>query len=118
MIDYDNSKNVINRIFTAYNLKTIKSLADKWGLTASVIGSTVQRNTFPSDFILKCVLDTGADINWLCTGQGESGIDGVHAVKKIVLSDDMLEKLERLNALKEKGAITADEFNILKANLI
>ena len=46
MIEFDNSKNVIKRILSAYKLKTVKSLADKWNLTASVIGSRVQRNTF------------------------------------------------------------------------
>ncbi|NUF49597.1 hypothetical protein [Gilliamella sp. ESL0250] len=35
-----------------------------------------------------------------------------------ILSDDTLDKLERLNCLKEKDAITDQEFNELKAKLM
>lgn len=62
MIKFDNSRNVINRILSSYKLKTVKSLADRWDITASFIGSRVQRNTFSSDFVIKCILDTGDDL--------------------------------------------------------
>ncbi|WP_085165373.1 helix-turn-helix domain-containing protein [Gilliamella bombi] len=118
MIKFDNSKNVIKRILSAYKLKTVKSLADKWNMTASVIGSRVQRNTFPSDFVIKCILDTGADLKWLCTGEGEPNIDGIKTEKKsIELSSEALEKLERIAALKSSGAITDDEYQLLKSSI-
>lgn len=118
MIEFDNSKNVIKRILSAYKLKTVKSLADKWNMTASVIGSRVQRNTFPSDFVIKCILDTGADLKWLCTGEGEPNIDGIKTEKKsIELSSEALEKLERIAALKSSGAITDDEYQLLKGSI-
>ncbi|MWN89893.1 hypothetical protein GQ597_04100 [Gilliamella sp. Pra-s65] len=118
MIKFDNSRNVINRILSAYKLKTVKSLADRWDITASVIGSRVQRNTFPSDFVIKCILDTGADLNWLCTGEGEPNIDGIKTEKKsIELSSEALEKLERIAALKSSGAITDDEYQLLKGSI-
>ena len=118
MIEFDNSKNVIKRILSAYKLKTVKSLADKWNMTASVIGSRVQRNTFPSDFVIKCILDTGADLKWLCTGEGEPNIDSIKTEKKsIELSSEALEKLERIAALKNSGAITEDEYNLLKNSI-
>jgi hypothetical protein len=118
MINFDNSRNVINRILSAYKLKTVKSLADKWSITASVIGSRVQRNTFPADFVIKCILDTGADLQWLCTGEGEPNIDGIKTEKKsIELSSEALEKLERIAALKNSGAITDDEYQLLKGGI-
>ncbi|OCG60784.1 helix-turn-helix domain-containing protein [Gilliamella sp. Nev3-1] len=118
MIKFDNSRNVINRILSAYKLKTVKSLADRWDITASVIGSRVQRNTFPSDFVIKCILDTGADLKWLCTGEGEPNIDGIKTEKKsIELSSEALEKLERIAALKNSGAITDDEYQLLKSSI-
>ena len=118
MIEFDNSKNVIKRILSAYKLKTVKSLADKWNLTASVIGSRVQRNTFPSDFVIKCILDTGADLKWLCTGEGEPNIDGIKTEKKsIELSSEALEKLERIAALKKDNLITESEYQLLKGSI-
>lgn len=118
MVKFDNSRNVINRILIAYKLKTVKSLADKWNMTASVIGSRVQRNTFPADYIIRCMLDTGADLLWLCTGEGESNVEGVEsAIKKIEVSTEALEKLERIAALKKDGAITEDEYQLLKSSI-
>lgn len=118
MIEFDNSKNVIKRILSAYKLKTVKSLADKWDMTASVIGSRVQRNTFPSDFVIKCILDTGADLRWLCTGAGNPNVDGMNTENNAIkLSSEDLEKLERLAALKKDGAITDDEYQLLKGSI-
>ena len=117
MIEFDNSKNVIKRILLAYKLKTVKSLADKWDMTASVIGSRVQRNTFPADFVIKCILDTGADLRWLCTGEGEPNIDIKTEKKSIELSSEALEKLERIAALKNNSAITDDEYQLLKSSI-
>ena len=119
MIKFDNCKNVIQRILAAYKLKTVKSLADRWNITASVIGSRVQRQTFPADYVIKCMLDTGADLNWLCTGEGESGIDGINTEKKSIdVSIEALEKLERIAALKSSGAITDDEYVLLKNSIL
>ena len=117
MISYDDSKSVINRILDAYKLKTIKSLADKWNITASVIGSRIQRNTFPSDFVIRCSLETGANLLWLCTGEGDPKIDGVVKKNSIEVSSEDLEKLERMAALKKDGAITNDEYNLLKDSI-
>lgn len=118
MIQFDSSKDVINRILSAYRLKTAKSLAERWNIAASVIGSRVQRGTFPSDFVVKCALDTGADLEWLCTGEGDPKIEGITIEKKsIEFSDEDLEKLERIAALKNNGAITEDEYNLLKNSI-
>lgn len=118
MIQFDSSKNVIKRILSAYQLKTAKSLADKWNIAASVIGSRIQRETFPADFVVKCALDTGADLEWLCTGEGEPKIEGVIIEKKsIEVSSEDLEKLERIAALRKDGAITDDEYNLLKNSI-
>jgi len=117
MIEFDNSKNVIKRILSAYKLKTVKSLADKWDMTASVIGSRVQRNTFPSDFVIKCIFDTGADLRWLCTGEGEPNIDIKTEKKSIELSSEALEKLERIAALKKDNLITESEYQLLKGSI-
>lgn len=61
--------------------------------------------------------ETGATLDWLVTDNGEfSTKEQLH--KEAVLSDETLEKLERLGTLKEKVVITEQEFNELKGKLI
>ena len=110
-----NTQNVIKRIVMAYNAKTIKEAADLMNVTASVIGNRIHRNSFPHDLVLTCIIDTGVNPQWLCTGKGEPNIDGIKTEKKsIEFSNDDLEKLERIATLKNCGAITDDEYNLLK----
>lgn len=113
-----NIKNVVNRLVQAYGQKTVKSMCDQIGISVSVVANRIQRNTFPYDLIVKCVLETGADLKWLCTGEGEPNIDGIKTEKKsIELSSEALEKLERIAALKNSGAITDDEYQLLKGSI-
>ena len=119
MIQFDNTKNIVKRILSAYKLKTVKALCLKWGITPSVIASRIQRNTMSADIILKCVMETGANPQWLCTGEGDPNIDRINTEKKsIAVSNDELEKLERIAALKNSGAITDDEYQLLKNSVL
>lgn len=118
MIEFDNCRDVINRTLLAYKVKTVKALSLKWGITPSVIASRIQRNSMPADIVLRCVMDTGANPQWLCTGKGEPNIEEFKTEKKpIEVSTDALEKLERIAALKKDGAITEDEYNLLKGSI-
>ena len=113
-----NTQNVIKRIVMAYNAKTIKETADLMNVTASVIGNRIHRNSFPHDLVLTCIIDTGVNPQWLCTGEGEPNIDGIITKKKsIEFSSDDLEKLERIATLKNSGSITDDEYNLLKNSI-
>lgn len=108
-------KEIINRLVTAYGVKTVKALSEMLGTTVSVIGNRIARNTTPYDLIVKCSIDTGAKLQWLLTGEGEPNIDGIKIENKsIEFSEEDLEKLERIAALKKDGAITDDEYNLLK----
>lgn len=114
----DECKNVISRIVKSYGFSTIKALGEKWGITSGVLASRVQRNTFPYDYVLRCALETGANLMWLCTGQGDSGINENNAKSmSISISSEALEKLERIAALKKDGAITDDEYSLLKNSI-
>ena len=111
-------KKIINRMVLAYGTKTVKSLSELLGTTVSVIGNRVARNSIPYDLIVKCSIDTGANLQWLCTGEGERNIDGIKTEKKsIELSSEALEKIERIAALKNSGAITDDEYQLLKSSI-
>ena len=118
MIQFDSAKNIIDRMVSAYRLKTMKALCEYFGVGISVLSNRVVRNTTPAEYIIQCALDTGANLLWLCTGEGEPNIDGIKTEKKsIELSSEALEKLERIAALKNSGAITDDEYNLLKNSI-
>ena len=118
MIQFDSAKNIIDRMVSAYRLKTMKALCEYFGVGISVLSNRVVRNTTPAEYIIQCALDTGANLLWLCTGEGEPNIDGIKTEKKsIELSSEALEKLERIAALKSSGAITDDEYQLLKGSI-
>ncbi|MCX8678584.1 helix-turn-helix domain containing protein [Gilliamella sp. B2865] len=116
---YDsNIRNVIERIMIAYNVKTIKGIADLMNVSSSVIGNRIHRDSFPHDLVLTCILDTGVNPKWLCTGEGDPKIDGIKIDKKsIQLSVDDLEKLERIGALMKDNLITESEYQLLKNSI-
>ena len=114
----DSCRNVVERMVAAYKLKTVKALSEKLNVGVSVISNRITRNTFPADLVIQCALETGADLLWLCTGEGEPKIEGVIIEKKsIEVSSEDLEKLERIAALRKDGAITDDEYNLLKNSI-
>lgn len=118
MIQFDNTKNIIDRMVSAYKLKTMKALCEYFGVGISVLSNRVVRNTTPAEYIIQCSLETGADLLWLCTGEGSPNIEGINTEKKsIEFSTVDLEKLERIAALKNSGAITDDEYTLLKNSI-
>lgn len=118
MIEFDNCKSVVNRIMQAYKVKKAKDLAEIWGISASVIASRILRNSLPYDFVLKCFIDTNVDLAWLCTGVGDPNVEGIKTDNNSInLSSEALEKLERIAALKKDGAITDDEYSLLKNSI-
>ena len=111
-------KKIINRLVVAYDVKTVKALSEMLNTTVSVIGNRIARNTIPYDLIVKCSIDTGARLQWLLYGEGDSGINDNNAKSvSISISSEALEKLERIAALKKDGAITDDEYSLLKNSI-
>jgi phage repressor protein C with HTH and peptisase S24 domain len=108
---------VIDRIIQAYGFKTKLQLCNHLGTTSANLSLRYKRDFFPSDLVIRCMAETGATLEWLATGEGEF-LPNEQQPKETVLSDDTLEKLERLAVLKEKGAINDQEFNDLKGKLI
>lgn len=60
---------VLERLMSSYSVNTQKHLAEELGIAANNISGWVQRNSVPGDAIVKCALDTGADLHWLVTGE-------------------------------------------------
>ncbi|WP_440482826.1 phage repressor protein CI [Serratia marcescens] len=60
---------VLERILSSYGFKMQKELSDKLGIAKSNVGSWLQRGQVPGNVIVQCALDTGADVEWLITGE-------------------------------------------------
>nr|WP_314984130.1 phage repressor protein CI [uncultured Pantoea sp.] len=62
---------VLERMLSAYGFSMQKELAEHLGIAKSNVAGWVQRGHVPGNAILQCALDTGADLNWLVTGELE-----------------------------------------------
>lgn len=108
---------VLDRVLQAYGFKTKLMMANHLNISSASLVQRYKRDQFPSDIVVRCMAETGVSLQWLATGEGEFSPNEPNQ-KETVLSDETLEKLERLGTLKEKGVITDQEFNDLKAKLI
>ncbi|WP_337038124.1 MULTISPECIES: phage repressor protein CI [Pseudescherichia] len=61
---------VLHRLLLAYGFTMQKQLGDLLGLSSGTISTWVRRNHFPGDVVVACALDTGVDLKWLATGEG------------------------------------------------
>lgn len=64
----DATGGALERIMSAYGVKMQKDLADVLGIAKHSVSGWVQRDTIPGTVVVRCCLETGADINWLITG--------------------------------------------------
>lgn len=62
---------VLDRILSSYGFTTQKELSEHLEIARNSISGWLQRDSIPSSVIVKCNLDTGADVNWLLNGQFE-----------------------------------------------
>lgn len=63
-------RQAIERLVEAYGFTTRQALADHLKVSKSTLANRYLRDTFPSDWIIQCSLDTGASLIWLTTGNG------------------------------------------------
>lgn len=62
---------VLERILSAYGFTMQKELSDRLEIAKSNVASWLARGQVPGNVIVQCSLDTGADVNWLVTGELE-----------------------------------------------
>lgn len=108
---------VLDRVLKAYEFKTKLMMANHLNISSASLVQRYKRDQFPSDIVIRCMAETGASLEWLATGEGVFS-SKEQPPKEAILSDETLEKLERLAALRKDGAITEQEFNELKGKLI
>ncbi|MEC5345057.1 phage repressor protein CI [Brenneria populi] len=63
---------VLERILSSYGFTMQKELGEKLGIAKSNVAGWLQRGQVPGNVIVQCALDTGADVNWLVTGEFDS----------------------------------------------
>ncbi|WP_144136262.1 phage repressor protein CI [Kosakonia radicincitans] len=62
-------QDVIERIAASYSVSSQKALAEALDVPANNISSWIQRDSVPYKAVVKCALDTGADLHWLVNGE-------------------------------------------------
>ncbi|QUT17094.1 helix-turn-helix domain-containing protein [Rahnella inusitata] len=63
-----NASEVLERLSSSYGVTTQKELAACLEIPAGNVSAWMQRGSVPGNAIIKCALDTGADLNWLVSG--------------------------------------------------
>lgn len=116
---------VIERILKAYGFNSRQAFCNHLGVSQSTMANRYARNTFPSDWVVICSIETGASLKWLSSGEGmmfENGQDDRAVTlqhKKIsngVLSsqiDVICDKSEIPAGLLAPFVVTAEKFRFL-----
>lgn len=82
-------REAIDRLVSAYGFTTRQALADHLKVSKSTLANRYLRDTFPSDWIIQCALETGTSLKWLINGTGPQFEDKISDVitltnKKII----------------------------------
>lgn len=64
-----NASEVLDRLSSSYGVSTQKELAVCLEISPGNVSAWVQRGSVPGNAIIKCALDTGADLKWLVSGE-------------------------------------------------
>ena len=69
-VSCENSGAVLDRIMEAYGFSSKMMLAEHFNMGASAISGRYKRNIFPADMVVRCMHETGANLEWLVWGTG------------------------------------------------
>ncbi|MGC1034471.1 phage repressor protein CI [Pantoea agglomerans] len=71
-IDFEGeSAPILDRVIEAYGFSTKMLLADHLGMAPSTLSGRYKRGGFPADIVVRCVAETGVQLQWLVTGKGK-----------------------------------------------
>ncbi|MCW2105390.1 UNVERIFIED_ORG: hypothetical protein M2402_002558 [Rahnella aquatilis] len=63
-------RGAIERMVEAYGFSTRQALCDQLGVSKGTLANRYMRDSFPADWVIQCVLETGVSLKWLTTGNG------------------------------------------------
>jgi len=61
---------ILNRVLEAYGFSQKLMLAEHLGIASSSLAGRYRRGGFPADIVVRCVAETGVNLEWLATGKG------------------------------------------------
>lgn len=113
-------REAIERLVSAYGFSTRQALADHLKVSKSTLANRYLRDTFPSDWIIQCALETGASLSWLASGVGSrfnnESNDTISIKNKKIINGDIydanyyiFDKAVLPNDLINPLAITTDD---------
>jgi len=100
------SADALDRVVEAYGFKLKFELAEHLGIAASSLSSRYKREVFPSDIVLQCSIETGANIQWLVSGEGE-------CFSKSTPSGSSLDRLKLIDGRIENAGKLIFDFSLL-----
>ncbi|WP_237387281.1 phage repressor protein CI [Xenorhabdus sp. Sc-CR9] len=68
---FSDSAPVLDRIIEAYGFGSKLMLAQHFDMASSSLAGRYKRNNFPADLVVRCVAETGVNLEWLATGNGK-----------------------------------------------
>lgn len=69
-VSCENSGAVLDRIMEAYGFSSKMMMAEHFNMGASSLSGRYKRNIFPADMVIRCMHETGANLEWLAWGTG------------------------------------------------
>lgn len=69
-LDVDSTP-ILDRVIEAYGFTQKLQLAEHLDMAASSLSSRYKRGVFPADIVVKCIAETGVNLEWLATGEGK-----------------------------------------------
>lgn len=69
-LDVD-SPPILDRVIEAYGFTQKLQLAEHLDMAASSLSSRYKRGVFPADIVVRCIAETGVNLEWLATGKGK-----------------------------------------------
>lgn len=84
---FDGGKAVVQRILQAYGFTMQKQLHDHLGVGNGTVSTWIKRNYFPGEVVIRCALETGADLEWLATGDGNLNLSNKSEKNKLTIEE-------------------------------
>ncbi|EEJ8307119.1 phage repressor protein CI [Raoultella ornithinolytica] len=93
---------VLDRICEAYGFSQKIQLANHFDIASSSLSNRYTRGAISYDFAAHCALETGANLRWLLTGEGEAFVNnrepsGAKRIEGFTLSEEILKPDNQLS---------------------
>ncbi|WP_109373021.1 MULTISPECIES: phage repressor protein CI [Proteus] len=70
-VSCENTAEILDRMIEAYGFTNKIMLATHFNMGASSLSGRYKRNIFPADMVVRCMYETGVDLEWLVFGKGK-----------------------------------------------